>query len=170
MSRIPGFMRYSGAGCSRQAVVVALKPWPGFVAQARARPRSPGPAASPAPRPTLMRMLPPPGLHEQPRRLVQRSVAPLVIWGCRVPRVGLLPPRVDAPRASTMFAIWRRRSNFSFIKSGRTKSCALSCVSRTRFRRAGERRKRRGRCSNLLTSEAYPLGRNAASSLQAESV
>src|SRR6266705_6631433 len=62
-----------------------------------------------------------------------------------------------------MLAIGCRRSTFSLTKSGRTKSCALSCVSRTRFRREGERRKRRGRCTNLLMSEAYPFDGNAAS-------
>ena len=56
-----------------------------------------------------------------------------------------------------------RRFTLSLTKSGRTKSCALSCVSRTRFRRARERRKRRGRCTNLLTSETYPFDGNAAS-------
>ena len=62
-----------------------------------------------------------------------------------------------------MLAIGCRRSTFWLTKSGRTKSCALNCVSRTRFRRAGERRKRRGRCTNLLISEAYPFDANAAS-------
>src|SRR5438552_17116436 len=62
-----------------------------------------------------------------------------------------------------MLAIAHRRSTFSLTKRGRTKSCALSCVSRTRFRREGERRKRRGRCTNLLMSEAYPFDGNAAS-------
>lgn len=32
----------------------------------------------------------------------------------------------------------------------------VKCVSRTRFRRAGERRRRRGRWSNLLTGRGYP--------------
>src|SRR5260370_8680637 len=62
-----------------------------------------------------------------------------------------------------MGAIGVRRLSFSVTKSGRMKSCALSCVSRTRFRRARERRKRRGRCPNLLTSETYPFDGNAAS-------
>src|SRR5260370_7478966 len=62
-----------------------------------------------------------------------------------------------------MLAIGYRRSTFSLTKSGRTKSCAPSCVSRTTFRRAGERRKRRGRCTNLLISEASPFDGNAAS-------
>jgi hypothetical protein len=59
--------------------------------------------------------------------------------------------------------IGRRRSNVSFTKSGRTKSSAFSCVSRTRSRRAGERRKRRGRCTNFLTGEAYPFDGSVAS-------
>src|SRR5438046_10285459 len=62
-----------------------------------------------------------------------------------------------------MLAIAHRRSTFTRTKSGRTKPFALSCVSRTRFRREGERRKRRGRCTNLLMSEAYPFDGNAAS-------
>src|SRR6266480_4776748 len=62
-----------------------------------------------------------------------------------------------------MLLIGCRRSNFSLTKSGKTKSYALSCVSRTRFRRAGERRKRRGRCTNFLTSESVPVWLNAAS-------
>src|SRR6266480_2916918 len=68
-----------------------------------------------------------------------------------------------------MLAIGRRRSNFSLTKSGRTKSCAVNCVSRTRFRRAGERRKRRGRCTNFLTGQGYPFGGRVASSPQEES-
>ena len=54
-----------------------------------------------------------------------------------------------------MLAIGRRCSNFSLTKSGRTKSWTFSCVSRTRFRKAGERRKRRGRCTNFLTGKGY---------------
>ncbi len=44
----------------------------------------------------------------------------------------------------------RRSSSFSLTNNGRTKSWTLNCVSRTRFRKAAEHRKRRGRCTNLL--------------------
>src|SRR5881392_3277244 len=65
-----------------------------------------------------------------------------------------------------MLAIGCRRSNFSLTKSGKTKSYGLSRVSRTRFRRAGERRKRRGRCTNFLTNQEYQVDGGVASSRQ----
>src|SRR5213076_3407312 len=61
-----------------------------------------------------------------------------------------------------MLAIGRRCSNFSLTKSGRTKSWTFSCVSRTRFRKAGERRKRRGRCTNFLTGKGYAAAQTPA--------
>src|ERR1043166_1782642 len=48
-----------------------------------------------------------------------------------------------------MLGIGRRLSTFSLTKSGRTKSCGLRLVSRTRLRSAAERRSRRGRWSSL---------------------
>src|ERR1700720_3049318 len=69
-----------------------------------------------------------------------------------------------------MLAIGRRWSIFSLTKSGKTKSCGLSFVSRTRLRKVGERRKRRGRCTNFLTDRGYVLGVGVASSPRDESV
>ncbi len=57
----------------------------------------------------------------------------------------------------------RRSSSFSLTNSGRTKSWTLNCVSRTRFRKAGERRKRRGRCTNLLIKRGYAREASVAS-------
>src|ERR1700676_4803431 len=62
-----------------------------------------------------------------------------------------------------MLAIGRRLSIFSLTKSGKTKSCGLSFVSRTRLRKVGERRKRRGRCTNFLTDRGYAFGVGVAS-------
>src|SRR6266446_4118768 len=69
-----------------------------------------------------------------------------------------------------MLAIGRRWSIFSLTKSGKTKSCGLGFVSRTRLRKAGERRKRRGRCTNFLTDRGYAFGAGVASSPRDESV
>src|SRR5947209_18224121 len=69
-----------------------------------------------------------------------------------------------------MLAIGRRWSIFSLTKSGKTKSCGLGFVSRTRLRKVGERRKRRGRCTNFLTDRGYALGVGVASSPRNESV
>src|SRR5438046_5430062 len=66
-----------------------------------------------------------------------------------------------------MLAIGRGSSSFSFTNSGKTKSWTLNCVSRTRFRKAGERRKRRGRWINLLIQPhgtLDKLGRKQSSS------
>jgi len=62
-----------------------------------------------------------------------------------------------------MLDIALRSSSFSLTNSGSTKSCTLNCVSWTRFRKAAERRKRRGRCTNLLMGEGYVVGENVAS-------
>src|SRR6266705_1693253 len=48
-----------------------------------------------------------------------------------------------------MLGIGRRVLIFSLTKSGRTKSCGLRVVSRTRSRSAAERRRRRGRWRSL---------------------
>src|SRR6266550_5943018 len=69
-----------------------------------------------------------------------------------------------------MLAIGWRSTIFSCTKSGKTKSCGLSFVSRTRLRKVGERRKRRGRCTNFLTDRGYALGVGVASSPRNESV
>src|SRR4030095_6043818 len=69
-----------------------------------------------------------------------------------------------------MLATGRRCSSFSLTKSGRIKSCALNCVWRMRFRRGGERRKRRGRCTNFLTGRGYLVGGSVASSRRDESL
>src|SRR5438552_74013 len=69
-----------------------------------------------------------------------------------------------------MLAIGRRWSIFSLTKSGKTKSCGLGFVSRTRLRKAGERRKRRGRSTNFLTDRGYAFGAGVASSPEDESV
>src|SRR5438876_8250788 len=69
-----------------------------------------------------------------------------------------------------MLAIGWRWSIFSLTKSGKTKSCGLSFVSRTRLRKAGERRKRRGRCTIFLTDRGYAFGVGVASSPRDESV
>ena len=65
---------------------------------------------------------------------------------------------------SGMLAIGWRWSIFSLTKSGKTKSCGLGFVSRTRLRKAGERRKRRGRSTNFLTDRGYAFGAGVASS------
>src|ERR1700682_1232151 len=69
-----------------------------------------------------------------------------------------------------MLAIGRRWAIFSLTKSAKTKPCGLGVVSRTRLRKAGERRKRRGRCTNFLTDRGYAFGVGVASSLQDEFV
>src|ERR1017187_4044239 len=53
-----------------------------------------------------------------------------------------------------MLAIARRFPNFSLTKSGKTKSCALNCVSRTRLRIADELRNRRGRLTNFSLTKS----------------
>src|SRR6266404_7907898 len=62
-----------------------------------------------------------------------------------------------------MLTIGRRSSSFSLTNRGRTKSWTLNCVSRTRFRKGGERRKRRGRCTNLLMRRGYARDASVAS-------
>src|SRR6266545_4394900 len=51
-----------------------------------------------------------------------------------------------------MLAIGLRCCTFSLTNSGKTKLWAFKCVSLTRFRRADERRNRRGRCTSFLTN------------------
>jgi hypothetical protein len=51
-----------------------------------------------------------------------------------------------------MLAIACRALSFSLMKSGKTKSWALSFVSRTRLRTPSLRRKRRGRWTSFLTA------------------
>src|ERR1700745_742214 len=55
--------------------------------------------------------------------------------------------------------------SFSLTKSGSTKSCAVSLVSRTRFRTPSLRRKRRGRWTSFLTGRGYPFAFPVASAL-----
>src|SRR5437588_11123245 len=62
-----------------------------------------------------------------------------------------------------MLAIGRRLSILSLTKSGRTKSCVVKLVSRTRFLKAGDRRNRRGRWTNLRTPKStQPRSREQA--------
>src|SRR6266446_7173529 len=69
-----------------------------------------------------------------------------------------------------MLAIGWSWSIFSLTKSGKTKSWGLSFVSRTRLRKAGERRKRRGRCTIFLIDRGYAFGVGVASSPRDELV
>src|SRR5437667_12492727 len=62
-----------------------------------------------------------------------------------------------------MLTIGRRSCSFSLTNRGRTKSWTLNCVSRTRFRKGGERRKRRGRCTNLFMRRGYARDATVAS-------
>src|SRR5438105_14410505 len=62
-----------------------------------------------------------------------------------------------------MLVIGRRLSILSLTKSGRTKSCVVKLVSRTRFLKAGDRRNRRGRWTNLRTPKStQPRSREQA--------
>src|SRR5712692_5450796 len=69
-----------------------------------------------------------------------------------------------------MLAIARRSPIFSLTNNGRTKSWAVRLVSRTRLRRAGERRNRRGRWTNFLTKRGYAFRDRVASSPRDKSV
>ncbi len=69
-----------------------------------------------------------------------------------------------------MLAIARRSPIFSLTNNGRTKSWAVRLVSRTRLRRPGKRRNRRGRWTNFLTKRGYAFRDSVASSPRDEYV